>query len=344
VPFDGTYSKVGHDPTKAAFGTRKNQQGLQSGFAGRAPLVMTRQQIDRAANQTEENPARTAVQSIRTVQGSTSLLLMAERSRDHRMFTFVAEPRDDGRFTLGVLTGNFGTNLFAVMDRVKNGDGITPLQVMTSNEVGAGMPMTGDYDLFAVCPSWESYGTATTRDITKPGIRLQGVAPHRQPRGQTFEAGTGLDKVLDPRLHTQGQSSGHGRPPNNTQWDEHPDMGNLTPRLLRCINALNAAMAGPPAMRRVHHNAESHRSYRFGAITGDEMRDSDEGFPLTLFQPQALGAAGPTARYRTICTLESYGEFETYCSDLAAAGFYVPKNWVWRMPWLWRAQRAVFER
>ncbi|HTO72389.1 MAG TPA: anthrax toxin-like adenylyl cyclase domain-containing protein, partial [Gemmatimonadales bacterium] len=41
VPYDGTYSKVGYDPKKAAEGTKQNDKGLHSGFAGKAQLVLT---------------------------------------------------------------------------------------------------------------------------------------------------------------------------------------------------------------------------------------------------------------------------------------------------------------
>src|SRR3954471_2021022 len=56
--------------------------------------------------------------------------------------------------------------------------------------------------------------------------------------------------------------------------DEHGDMGNLTPRILRCINMLNVQMGatGPrSALRCVHHNAESHRNHIFDALTASQM-------------------------------------------------------------------------
>lgn len=141
----------------------------------------------------------------------------------------------------------------------------------------------------------------------------------------------------------------HHKLPISSNWNEHSDMGNLTSRLLRCITALNAAMGATgdkASRRRVHHNAESHRNYRFGAITGDEMEGGNEGFPLTVFQPLALyagkGAGLPTARYNDICTLETFAEFKDYAAALHTAGFYVPKNWVWNMPSIWAGKKAEF--
>lgn len=158
-----------------------------------------------------------------------------------------------------------------------------------------------------------------------------------------------MEKVLDPRLHTMGKVGPHHKLPISSNWNEHSDMGNLTPRLLRCITALNAAMGATgdkASRRRVHHNAESHRNYRFGAITGDEMEGGNEGFPLTVFQPLALyagkGAGLPTARYNDICTLETFAEFKDYAAALHTAGFYVPKNWVWNMPSIWAGKKAEF--
>jgi hypothetical protein len=119
---------------------------------------------------------------------------------------------------------------------------------------------------------------------------------------------------------------------------EHEDMGNLTPRILRCINQLNSqmgAVGARSAMRRVHHNAESHRYRLFGALTGQDMvtkKDGEsygDGFPLTCFQPSPLDRAPSMAQYGAVCTIESLLEFRQYAQALKNAGFYVPKNWVW---------------
>lgn len=213
--------------------------------------------------------------------------------------------------------------------------------------------MTGDYDLLAICPSWKDYGSKLARDVNKPGITLR--QGNVQMPGAGFNAGVGLDNVMAPNLHTQ--SGLHGRKAqqlkqsggtNSLQQlkaqgllqtrEEHPDMGNLTPRILRCITNLNISMGATrdkAPLRRVHHNAESHRNAMFGAITGDEMEskfDADgygDGFPFTVFHPSTLVTHPATARYGKVCTLENYQEFKTYVLALKTAGYYVPKNWVW---------------
>ena len=354
VPYEGFFSKVGHDAGKAARGTAANDRGLQSGFAGRIPLVMTRDEIKEAATRKEESPERTAVDSVQAIKDSEDLLLTATRPGDAAKITFVAQHRPgDGKYdimTFGQSVWN--RNQFVVREKLKKGEPLTPLEVMTSNEVGAHEPMTGDYDLFAVCPRLADYGSGAPVEIHKPGLVMQDPStqqrtPHPEAR---FSPGTNMDKVMDPRLHTMGKVRSHHRLPIASNWNEHPDMGNLTPRLLRCINALNVAMrnltGNHPSRRRVHHNAESHRNYRFGAITGDEMEKTNDGFPLTVFQPMTLygaRAAGlPTAWYGDVCTLETFAEFKTYAAALHDAGFYVPKNWVWNMPSIWADKKANF--
>ena len=192
---------------------------------------------------------------------------------------------------------------------------------MTSAEVGANnLPMTGDYDLFAVCPTWADYGSLSSRPIVKPGIALANGSLNK---GLAFREGVGMDNVMDGRLATGGTGAmdfrnrvvGYrknfydnklqGRSNDDTYklifeaspYGEHADMGNLTPRILRCINLLNALMGatgGGAALRRVHHNAESHRYRLFGALTAQDMvtmKDGEvygDGFPLTVFQPQRL--------------------------------------------------------
>jgi hypothetical protein len=117
------------------------------------------------------------------------------------------------------------------------------------------------------------------------------------------------------------------------QWDEHPDMGNLTPRILRAINQLNidmGAVGANLALRRVHHNAESHRHAMFGALKAAKMNAVGDGFPFTAFAPDAVTRAGnPLARYQTACTLEDMIEFRAWAVAAHEAGYYVPKNWTW---------------
>jgi hypothetical protein len=103
-------------------------------------------------------------------------------------------------------------------------------------------------------------------------------------------------------------------------------MGNISARILRCINELNAAMGQTGPFRRVHHNAESHRNVIFGGIQSRDM-ELGEGFPITSFQPVQLRLA----RYDTVTTLENMAEFRTYAGMLNAGGYYVQKNWAWGM-------------
>ena len=361
VPYDGYFSKVGHNTAKADKGTKANKKGLGSGFAGRTALVMAIDQIKEAETRTEESPARAAVDSVQAIEDSRDLLLIATRPGDKAKITFVAKHRSsDGRYDIMTLgTSMRGASTSVVRDAVKKNAPLTPLEVMTSTEAhdGKPMPMTGDYDLFAVCPSWADYGIGAPTKIHKPGLVVKDPATKRERhhQGITFGRGTNMDKVLDPRLHTMGNARAHDRDEQDRLkiepiWHEHPDMGNLTPRLLRCIMALNKAMkaTGKEAWRRrIHHNAESHRHYSFGAITGDEMEEANEGFPLTVFQPKTLhadtGSKLKTAFYGEVCTLETFAEFKNYAAALQDVGFYVPKNWAWKMPSVWVGRKAAFK-
>ena len=114
---------------------------------------------------------------------------------------------------------------------------------------------------------------------------------------------------------------------HGTAWDEHEDMGNVTPRILQCVQRLNSAMLAngtSGAFRRVHHNAESHRNHLFGAITGNEMVEG-EGLPVTGFHP------APIAGFDSVVTITTFSDFKAYVQEVHAAGFYVPKNWTWNL-------------
>ena len=370
VPYDGVYSKVGANPAKAAKGTAANDDGLASGFAGKTPLILTRAQITEQLNRPEGNPARTAIDYSVDFPDSRDILLLANRSGDQQPVAFRAVARPDGRFEIRVYPiGLITPNAFVIMNRDKLNRLSVPFEVMTSNEVGAGQPMTGDYDLFSICPSWGQYGSAVPHDIVKAGIQNADGKLHK---GIAFRAGQGMDNVMDPSLHTASERGDLGKRKDNFkermqkgvaglghglsnaqskvyfgdfEKSEHPDMGNLTPRILRCITALNVEMGAVGAnasRRRVHHNAESHRFRAFAALTQQDMetaKDGDEygdGFPLTVFQPRSLYSAvrpgvykSTCFRYYDVCTLEDLGEFRTYARDLKNSGYYVPKNWIW---------------
>jgi hypothetical protein len=378
VPYDGTFSKVGYDTEKAKKGTKANEDGRHSGFAEKAPLVLSPELLNDQLTRPEGLPARTALEAQHPIPGSPDLLLTARRSGDKKPFAFRACRQEGGDFLIKIYPefGAVRANPFLILDRDPRGERAVPLEVMISMEVGALRPMAGDYDLFAVCPPWAQYGSQAAHDIVKPGIALSNGTLNK---GLAFRAGVGMDNVMDPRLHTMGRArNDYHRADRGRNWHdyrdrqaiyrdrmrrgqtgalsaasleaifggtpdmEHGDMGNLTPRILRCINELNAQMGATgerAALRRVHHNAESHRFRNFGALTGQDMvtkKDGEaygDGFPLTVFQPPNLyageGFGLPTARYGDVCTLESLLDFRDYATALKGAGYYVPRNWIW---------------
>jgi hypothetical protein len=336
VPYEGIYSKVGADPVKAADGKKANNDGLKGEYAAKVQLVLTREEINLQLHQPEENPPRRALVREVAIPDSKDLFLVGKRSGDGKEFVFRASVLGPSVFAIWVYPEKMGTNLARLMFERPE-----PLEVMTSSEIGAGnRPMTGDYDLMSVCPTWDSYGGLSNAVISKPGIHFR-AKKSAQP-GQHFGVGERMDKVLDMRSNTgarpklgntnatfQGLTKRNGG-----DLAEHGDMGNITPRILRCINMLNAAMGAigsKSAGRRVHHNAESHRNHIFGALVEADMKKGD-GFPMTVFQPTRLQTfPSPTAKYRDVATLDTMGEFRAYAMLLNEAGYFVPRNWTWGM-------------
>jgi hypothetical protein len=332
VPYRGIYSKVGHDSTKAAKGTKANDKGLHENFASKTHLTLTMDELKIQLNRPAERPFRKAVYAMNPIPDSDDFLLFGKRSGDKKTFAFRAV-KSGSAYKIYVYPSKLGINPRRLMF-----ENPAPLEVMTSSEAGAGnKPMTGDYDLMAVCPTWGNYGSTTLKEISKPGLEFTGKGIQS---GQTFGVGSRLDKVLDMRTNTGARPAG-GNTGSTFQrltpgpWDnEHRDMGNLTPRILRCINQLNAAMGSSGAkapFRKVHHNAESHRNHIFGAIIESEMV-AGEGYPLTVFQPRnLLSGSSPTKKYTSVATLDTHDEFRRYAVLLNEAGFFVPRNWTWGM-------------
>jgi hypothetical protein len=344
VPYEGIFSKVGDNPEKAKDGTDANNDGLKSKYASKRQLILNKEELH--VQLTEEASGRTAIQGIENIAGSEDKFLVCERSGDRKPFVFRAVwNASKGDYLISCYSDKAGTDRRRLLFENQ-----MPFEVMTSSEIGAGnKPMTGDYDLMAVCPRWANYMERTQREVSKPGLNIdgKGIMP-----GQSFGAGSFMDKVLDMRTNTGavGKDSKHtyqGMTKKN-KWDEHDDMGNLTPRILRCINALNAAMHAlgkDGAFRRVHHNAESHRNHIFGALVKADMEGSKkDGFPLTVFQPARLTNGTAVSKYSTCATLENMAEFKEYAGRLNQCGYYVPRNWTWGMSVRDRADHAFGHR
>jgi hypothetical protein len=371
VPRLGLYSKVGGAADKEVQGDNHNLDGISHSYASTTHLTLTKEELEIQRDSIASG--RTALTEMKKIDGSDDYILIAERPSDHKRFAFRAvysrwskgvntKGEDYKIYVFGTATGmkpvrTLGFEKLGEVAPTSSSsvptEGGWPLLVMTSSEVGANnRPLTGDYDLMAVCPTWGNYGSKSVGAISKPGVDFgrKGGAEV----GQTFNASSNLDAVLDMRTSTglPGQkvtfekdgvtkqewrtygkdgvgAGGYNKRAASTpgMTHEHGDMGNLTPRILRCINELNLAMGQTGPFRRVHHNAESHRNVIFGGITAIDMAKG-EAFPLTIFQPNALRVPG---YHENVFTLVNLGEFKSYATLLNDAGYYVPRNWVWGM-------------
>lgn len=243
------------------------------------------------------------------------------RPRDGVMYFFCTKPNDDpskpgkryvllgkqvadGRYQIFTFpfdaTQTSERNLFLKESLAE------PMLVMTVP--GADLPITGDYDLFAVCPSWNSYG-AMDRKMDPTLDNPQQNASFEQTKlkatfclaPETLRAGRSLAKI------------------KAAYTPEDPDRGNLTPRLAAAISSLVTDMGG--RFPRVHHNAESGRPFAPGA---------EDGFPLTTFHPRR-GIGG----YNFLnATINDLGDLRDYFKRLYAGGYYPPRNHAWKMPTL----------
>ena len=318
VPYLGQYSKVGGDTAKEDKGTAYNDHGLEGGYTSKTQLCLKLEELFIQRDRISDG--RTALTRMIKDDSSDDWMLDAKRSSDDKEFAFRAVKRNGNLYAISVYK-----NVWEPKDP-------KPLMVMTSGEAGAmHKPLTGDYDLMSVCPTWGNLGSRSTKVISKPGIDF-GRGGKAEP-GQTFDAGVNLDAVLDMRVNT-----GYKIGIKPSQYDslvgqpgidkEHGDMGNLTARNLRCINTLNTEMGQTGPFRRVHHNAESHRNAIFGGITAKEMEDDNEGFPLTAFQPTS---ANVHSHPESVTTILNRTEFKNYACCLHKAGYFVPRSWVWGM-------------
>jgi hypothetical protein len=183
-----------------------------------------------------------------------------------------------------------------------------PMLVMTV--LGADLPITGDYDLFAVCPSWASYGGIDRKMDPTLDNPQQNASMERTKKKATLNP-------ADPKEAAMADRAKRSLATVNAAFTpEDPDRGNLTGRILSAVNALTAAMGG--RFPRVHHNAESGRPFAPGA---------EDGFPLTTFHPRR-GIGG----YQFLnATINDITDLREYFTRLYNGGYYPPRNRAWQM-------------
>jgi hypothetical protein len=323
VPYNSEFSKAfSGEAIKKGFAL--NKHAIAGNFARPIPLYVS------------EDFIRTEL-LVRKGSGARPPIDEIEAPRDGIRYFFCTKPNDnpslpgkkyvllgrkvpDGRyqiFTFPLTVGSQRSTLFLKESEAE------PMLVMTVP--GADLPITGDYDLFAVCPSWARYGDTDLQSY----LRADGAKY------------TGMDQKMDPTLDNPIQNASMHRttvkanmvpgPNQGAMVDqarqsmglvkkaftpEDPDRGNLTPRILAVVTALKGAMGGRFA--RVHHNAESGRPFAPGA---------EDGFPLTTFHPRR-GIGG----YEFLnATINDVGDLREYFTRLYHGGYYPPRNHAWKM-------------
>lgn len=226
-----------------------------------------------------------------------------EASKPGKPYVLLGKKQLDGRyeifhFPLG-MRDSAERQLF-----LKEGEA-EPLLVLTTPG-GDSLPITGDYDMFAVCPSHGQFG----RDDMKMDPTLD-----YKPQNDSFKRTQA--KALGPAGHTTTmraqQSLSYIKA---ARTGEDPERGNLTPRIARLIDSLIKEMGGK--FPRLHHNAESGRP---------SAPPLEEGMPLTTFHPRR--GIGGYPFLSAVITNQS--DLHSYFTAIYSGGYYPPRNAGWKM-------------
>lgn len=336
VPWEGIYSKVGHDAAAVAKGNKLNKEGVDGGHARKVPLVLTFEQILEQANRPEGRPLRTALTAIKStgvVSNRSDVYLYALRPGDAQPFAFHARVRLDGLYEIRVFPDDCGS---MTPDRLAmRVHHAKPLLVMGTTEQGTDKPMTGDYDLFTVCPLIANFGAKdASLDPTLDGLdfgsgssyakRMAVSKAHLMAhlKNQNYAQATPLANSLRELASKPGWANQRGADGHASKSGlEDPHRGNLTRRIDEVLAALNAAMGATGnsrVLRRVHHNSEAGRPF---------APSLDDGLPITTFHPVArVGVYG-----FSVGAIETDTELRQYLKNLIIAGYYVPRNLTWNM-------------
>ncbi|NTS75646.1 hypothetical protein HR060_02095 [Catenovulum sp. SM1970] len=306
VPLEGRFSKKVGNLSAENKSTKANLNGIEHHHQHAAILSLDANEL--VLQKSVPVGGRTAIQHYSDLLESQDKLIVCQDSTGAtRHFVGI---KNNHKYDIYFLPSKYVIKVKKPTKRETAYAHLEPVRVMVTH----GKPITGDYDLLTICPKWADYGNKSK------------MAHSDYDGEEVFQAGVNLDKVMDMSLHTGRLNQKPGK-----HEHEHAHMGNLTPRVLRCVNLMNKLMGAANGtdgayLRRVHHNMESLRPTIFGAITGDEMTDEGEGFPFTAFVPKnSITGYGNN----TIITLHNMNEFKNFIQALQNAGFQVQKNRAW---------------
>jgi len=304
VPYNSEYSKAFSDEAIKK-GFKLNKDAIAENYARPIPAFVTEEFISKELLVNKGSRNRPPIDSL-------------TRPRDGIIYFFCTKPHDDSskpgkRYVLfgkQVADGRYQIYTFPPEATQTSQNKLflmesqgEPLLVMTVP--GADLPITGDYDLFATCPSWASYG-GMDRKMDPTLDNPQWKASHARTEAKSLSTDSAVASRANQSLNQI----------KDAFTPEDPDRGNLTPRLQSLISDLVGAMGGK--FPRVHHNAESGRPFAPGA---------EDGFPLTTFHPRA-GIGG----YDFLnATINDVGDLRDYFTRLYAGGYYPPRNRAWQM-------------
>lgn len=309
VPYNSEFSKAFSD-TAIKKGFDLNKHAIAGNFARPIPLYVDEDFIRRELLVPKGTLGRPPIDRMTT-------------PRDEVAYFFCTKPNDDpalpgkryvllGRKTAGgrYHIHTFPLNAATASERqlfLREAEA-EPMLVMTVP--GADLPITGDYDLFAICPSWNDYGRADAKMDPTLDNPQQNRSALRTAAKAGWVARPGAEQAAVNRARQSQATVKAAFTP------EDPDRGNLTPRILAAVNALVAGMGG--RFPRVHHNAESGRPFAPGA---------SDGFPLTVVHPKR-GIGG----YQFLnAVINDVADLRDYFTRLYADGYYPPRNHAWNM-------------
>lgn len=326
IPLNSRYSKAisQKDIDK---GVRLNNEAIKGRFARPVSLFLTQKYIDAYLTPKRGMTARPAVETITT-------------PRDDVMYFYCRKPNEQDRagnerhVFLGKRTNRGAWEIFVFPDGAAQTQSralflqeSSAEQLLVMAVPGSDLPITGDYDLFAVCPSWGDYGSLDMKmDPTLDDPRQNASFARTRQKANM--------NALPHQVAMKQRAMESMRKIQDAASPEDPDRGNITPRIFQVIVQLNAAMGvaygagmkiGQPneyqggiVNQRVHHNAESGRPFAPGA---------EEGFPLTVFHPH--NHVGPYTFRNAV--INDINDLRRYFKNIHHGGYYVPRNHAWKI-------------
>ena len=287
IPVDQQYSKLSGRGDKVIAANKEVQSCIKNGYAKATQLVLSQADITRLIREG----------AIEKVGGGESFTLIGKYPGGV-VHSFEVKKEQDGA----------NKNKFSISQ------GGRPVEVLSDPK--SGKPLTADYDLMFVAPHIKNLGP----EDRAPNPDVSHKVFSRRMSGYSLINLESKDKGLDPHLMHEWVDE------RVFYRRESAEQGNVSPRMVKTISALNNALGCKPGLEVVQH----------GADQANPGSDPKANYPVTLFLPK------PVSGLDQVVLIKDSEAMSWFARSALDEGYQIPRNPLWE-PQVSKVRRPSFD-